>query len=277
MRPSKLRVNRIENVPLIRKYVADILNVGVARIEPRVAIGPHADLVARFSLFRYTHTMLLNQSSGVVAVRRRLVGTLLLAAVLSCCGGQTDSPAGSSSTGGSIGLESPGSGGASSVSDLDAGIGTGLYCSGTYAADAAVVVACGESIESSRSCHGPVSTTSWPLCAGAQNLLLERRGESCRYALLNAPAEALTDRSLDHKLIVAIAPIVGDAAEVVTHLGGSETYCQQRLSASDSGWFLDFDVTPPEVGLCACSCARLAELGRLLVIYGCGSGPVWMG
>jgi hypothetical protein len=164
------------------------------------------------------------------------------------------------------------------VSDLDAGIGTGLYCSGTYAADAAVVVACDGSVESSRSCHGPVSTTTWnPWCAGAQNLLLERRGESCRYALLNAPAEALTDRSMDRNLIVAIAPMFGDAPEVVTYLGGSETYCQQRLGTSDPGWFLDFDVTPAEVGLCACSCARLAELGKLLVIYGCGGGPTWMG
>jgi len=80
-----------------------------------------------------------------------------------------------------------------------------------------------------------------------------------------------------HKLIVAIAPMVGAAAEVVTYLGGSETYCQQRLGTSDPGWFLDFDVTPPEVGLCACSCARFAELGRLLVIFGCGGGPVGMG
>jgi len=198
--------------------------------------------------------MLLDQSSGVVASRQRLVGTLLLAPVLSCCGGQTDSPAGGSATGGSIGLESPGSGGASSVSDLDAGIGTGLYCSGTYAADAAVVVACGESIESSRSCHGPVSTTSWPLCAGAQNLLLERRGESCRYALLSAPAEDLTDRTLDHKLIVAIAP----------SLFGCRPSRRRRrarqLSPSSSGqggWSLPRRTAPRTLG-CGARASRVA-------------------
>ena len=57
--------------------------------------------------------MLIDRCSSIRRIRRCLVGTFALAPLLSRCGGQTDSPGGSSSTGGSIGLTEPSSTGGS--------------------------------------------------------------------------------------------------------------------------------------------------------------------
>jgi len=71
---------------------------------------------------------------------------------------------------------------------------------------------------------------------------------------------------------VLIVPDPGGYAEMQT-FGAPCT----RFDPDHSAWFIDYQSSPPEIILCSCSCAHLAEGGRLVVIYGCGGGPVWMG
>jgi len=108
----------------------------------------------------------------------------------------------------------------------------------------------------------PVQTS----CADEQDLVTEALGD-CRFALPNLP----TGADGQH-LQVLIVPDPGGYAEMQT-FGAPCT----RFDPDHSAWFIDYQSSPPEIILCSCSCAHLAEGGRLVVIYGCGGGPVWMG
>jgi hypothetical protein len=90
---------------------------------------------------------------------------------------------------------------------------------------------------------------------------------NCRFAVPNLPTG-----TAEYNFQVVIVPDLGDYAEVQIYGGPCE-----RFGSGESAWTIDYSLNPPEVILCSCSCSRLAEGGKLVVIYGCGGGPVWMG
>jgi hypothetical protein len=123
---------------------------------------------------------------------------------------------------------------------------------------------CGGSVPTIGSCQVPrVPVQTW--CAEELDLVAEALGD-CRFALPNLP-----DLSLE-KFKVVIVPDSGGYAEVQTYGGPCA-----RFDPGESAWSIDYSSNPPEIILCSCSCAHLAEGGKLVVIYGCGGGPVWMG
>lgn len=108
-----------------------------------------------------------------------------------------------------------------------------------------------------------------PWCDAEQHLVLEPRG-GCRFALMDPPLNSYQELSL--ALAVAILDPSGDSAEMLPLLFQAETACESMLENRHPAWFIDPSTNPMEIGLCPCTCARLAEGGQVIVVYGCGSG-----
>ncbi len=83
---------------------------------------------------------------------------------------------------------------------------------------------------------------------------------------------------LANDIIVAMTLRIGAGQEQLPYLPrGNAPDCENVIGPNSPGWFLDYSVKPPELGLCPCTCDRVQALGGIDVIFQCGGGEVYSG